>query len=226
MRIQNIVCLVACCLVAACGSPDPGPDGSAGSDGANGSDGQSGASGTPGAPGAAGATGEQGTAGTAGDLLCGDTLIPASEYHTVCGSSVGSCRSGQVQCRASLSDGELALSRVCYGEVKPAANSGRCDTDADCDGVADDTAGAGDNVTLTDRGRCRNAAKHCLLPDGDTCLADANGEGVLWSDFVAAANEADIGLECVSGSEVRSLECTVSAAGVASVTCTGPRSAQ
>jgi len=216
---MNKKTLVGCCLVTlalvACGSSDGplGPEGSAGSDGAGGAAGPAGPAGPAGDQGEAGSTGAQ---GTDGDLLCGDTLIPASEWHTVCGSAVGSCRQGQVQCRATLLEGpeprELSLKRVCYGEVAPAANSGRCDTDADCNGVLDNTAGAGDNVTLV-QGVCRNAKKHCLA---------SGAEDTLPGDFVADSREGDMGFECVDGQYVRTWECTVTA-GVASVTCTGPR---
>src|SRR5262249_50793490 len=74
-------------------------------------------------------------------------------------------------------------------------------------------------------GFCRNAKKHCLLPNAEgACREDANGEGVLWSDFVASAHEADMGFECTTNPDgtVHTWECTVTG-GVASVTCTGPR---
>lgn len=255
------VLFVSCCLAAlgliACGSDsstgEPGPQGPAEEQGTTGSKGSTGESGSPGATGSQGPSGSQGPAGDqgevgeqgqVGDIACGDSLIPAAEWHTACGSSVGSCKQGQVQCRLKSVDGELVPYRTCFGEVAPAANSGLCHLDADCDGVKDNTVGAGDNVTLVKQvltlegklagsrftfallksGLCRNAKKHCLLPDApNTSRMDANGEGVLWSDFVADPKEADMGFECVSGQDVRTWECTVGDDGVARVTCSGPR---
>lgn len=241
--------LAVAIVVMGCGSSGTGEPGAPGADGAPGAAGAPGSTGTPGAPGADGTPGtdgdqgEQGATGHVGDMICGDTLIRAEEWHSVCGSNVGSCRQGQVQCRLRSVDSELVPYRTCFGEVAAAQNSGRCDTDADCDGNLDDTTGTGDNVTLVKQskqvevfvsgsstskdftlvsGVCRNAKKHCLLPDGDVCRADQNGVGVLWSDFVADPREEDMGFECVDGQSVRTWECTVTK-GVASVTCTGPR---
>lgn len=227
----------------------PGAQGDAGAPGAPG------APGTPGAPGEAGPQGDKGEVGDAGhigDMICGDTLITAEEWHSACGSDVGACKKGQVQCRLKDVDGELVPYRTCFGEIAPVAltpasqgGNAVCNQDLNCDGSPDDTTGEGDNVTLVKqsvqvecfisgssrscdftlaKGVCRNAKKHCLLGgDNDLCQADANGEGVLWSDFVSADHEADMGFECVDGSgTVRTWECTV-ANGVASVTCTGPR---
>lgn len=221
-----------------------GATGSAGSAGAAGAAGADGDAGAPGAPGAPGDQGEVGEQGDVGDIACGDSLIKAAEWHTACGSSVGTCKQGQVQCRLASVEGELVPYRACYGEVKAAANSGKCHLDDDCDGAKDNTTGEGDNVTFVKQaktlevlisgssssadvvlieGRCRNAKKHCLLPETQGAASvGANGEGVLWSDFVADAREGDLGFECADGQSIRTWECTVSG-GVAAVTCTGPR---
>lgn len=245
--------MIGCCVVSVlaiigCSAADglQGPKGDQGGNGAvglPGSDGQ-------GPKGDMGEVGSPGDAGETGDIACGDTLIKASEWHSVCGSSVGECKQGQIQCRASLVENELVLTKVCYGEVKAGENSGKCHLDTDCDGQKDNTVGEGDNVNFTKQaiqveafisgsstsldftiqgGRCRNAKKHCLLPDNaNTCHIDANGEGVLWSDFgdlhVATADEAKMGFECVNGQDIRTWECSVDEqTNVASVTCTGPR---
>lgn len=221
----------------------PGAAGAPGADGAPGAQGSQGEQGPQGDTGDQGELGPQGEQGEVGDIACGDDLIKAAEWHAACGSDVGTCAKGQVQCRLYSVNEELLPKRVCYGEVKPAANSGKCHLDDDCDGVKDNTVGEGDNVTLVKQaltfegsisgssftfdfstgGLCRNAKKHCLLPDNaNVCHADANGEGVLWSDFVADPKEGDLGFECTDGADVRTWECTV-AAGVAKVTCTGPR---
>lgn len=241
------------CSAATDGLQGPkGDPGMGGSDGTNGSSGANGEAGTGGVKGDQGEVGPQGDAGDTGDIACGDVLIKAAEWHSVCGSAVGACKQGQVQCRATLSDGnmgELILSKVCYGEVKPAANSGLCNLDADCDGQLDNTTGEGDNVSLVKqsyqvegfisgssqsfdatlvKGLCRNAKKHCLAGNEQACHTDENGEGVLWSDFgdlhTATADETKMGFECVNGQDVRTWECTVDEqTKLASVTCSGPR---
>ncbi len=222
----------------------PGPVGPTGPAGEPGAPGPTGAVGDVGDVGPQGDQGELGPQGDVGDIACGNDLIKAAEWHTACGSSVGSCKQGQVQCRLKLVSEELVPYKTCFGEVAPAANSGKCHLDKDCDGAKDNTVGAGDNVTFVkqaktlevfisgsaasadvvlDAGRCRNAKKHCIAPDtAGVASKDANDEGVLWSDFVADAKEGDLGFECVSGADVKTWECTVSG-GVAAVTCTGPR---
>lgn len=243
--MRNIValCCAAFVTVLGCGSID-GVNGATGSQGAAGSSGANGSDGLPGNSGLQGDKGEVGDQGHIGDMICGETLISAEEWHSVCGSNVGSCKQGQVQCRLKEVEGELIPYRTCFGEVKPAENSGKCWLDTDCDGVKDNTTGAGDNVTLVrqsvqvecfvsgsswscDRtlvgGLCRNAKKHCLGPDSqDTCRTDENGEGVLWSDFVADPKEGSMGYECVDGSDVRTWECVVEN-GVAVIRCSGPK---
>lgn len=194
-----------------------------------------------GSPGVPGDQGEQGPQGEIGDIACGDDLIHADEWHSVCGSNIGECQVGQVQCRLYVEEGELLPKKVCYGEVVPAKNSGVCYRDADCDAVMDNTVGEGDNVAYTkqanqhecslsgsswscdctlEEGRCRNALKHCVVEGG--LLGSENHEDVLEEDFVAAVREASMGFECVdSNNDVRTWECTMSGA-VAVVTCTGP----
>lgn len=221
-----------------------GEAGAPGSDGVDGKDGKDGKDGDVGPKGDQGDQGEIGPQGDIGDIACGDDLIKAAEWHSKCGTDVGECVAGQVQCRLSLQSEELIPKKVCYGEVKAASNSGKCHRDADCDGAADNTVGQGDNVTLVkqaktlevlisgsavsadivlEAGRCRNAKKHCIAPGTEGVASkDANDEGVLWSDFVADPKEGDMGFECVSGNDVRTWDCTVTN-GVAAVTCTGPR---
>jgi len=240
----------------ACGGAvngEPGASGMNGANGANGADGSNGTNGSNGLPGDQGEVGSTGDAGHVGDMICGNTLITAEDWHSVCGSSVGACHKGQVQCRGRLSEvtsGELILERVCFGSQPPVSvpeGKGLCNEDVNCDGVLDNTSGQGDNVNFVKQamqsecmvsgssvshdvtlkeGRCRNAKKHCLLPDNpDTCKMDANGEGVLWAEFVSATHEADMGFECVGAdSTIRTWECVIDkVSNVASVTCTGPR---
>lgn len=242
--------MIGCCfaaLVAVVGCA--AADGGTGLPGAPGASGSDGTSGSGGAVGDKGEVGPQGDAGDTGDIACGDVLIKAAEWHSVCGSAVGACEQGQIQCRASLVEGELVLTKVCYGEVVPAMNSGKCNLDADCDGQLDNTVGEGDNVSLVKqayqvegfisgssqsfdativKGLCRNAKKHCLESATGTAVYDANGEGVLWSDFgdlhTPTADESKMGFECVNGQDVRTWECTVDPQShVASLTCTGPK---
>lgn len=228
---------------------EAGAPGAQGATGASGSDGV----GEVGPSGDAGPQGHIGDIACGDTLITAEQWHSACNVNAGNnGGGVLVCTVGQVQCRLYDVDGELVPRKVCYDTtnhheaVAPGGQAGTtCNVDLDCDGAMDNTTGAGDNVTLVrqsvqaeclvsgsswscDRtlvgGVCRNAKKHCLLPSGNVCQAGDNGEGVLWSDFVAAGHEADMGFECTTNPDgtVHTWECTVSG-GVASVTCSGPR---
>lgn len=143
--------------------------------GVSGLDGKPGDPGAPGSNGQQGAAGEQGQQGQIGDMICGDTLIKAADWHSACntvqatdpsGVVGGVCVAGQEQCRLTDQDGQLIPQVMCWdttgntAAVLPVADpkfpnnpvaaksTNRCDMDTTCSGVADNTTGVGTQVAL------------------------------------------------------------------------------
>jgi hypothetical protein len=211
-----------------------GPAGSAGANGPQGPSGPAGGQGSTGPAGEAGAPGRNGADGAEGPIACGSAEIDPSFFHFRCGAGVAGltagyntdgspvCLAGTVQCQLDPNKG---LQEVCadsngnFGGIYVAAslastfpvNPGpqaagtRCDEDLNCDGVADDTVGAGANVALVRTaltylspvqssqddaggaqtwlpGLCRNAAEHCIGAGTWCDTTVSNGQVVVSCD--------------------------------------------